>query len=182
MRAWAAYITDTPHTPSILPDVNRVLNEAGFAQCPAARAQTDGLSLALWARDEICCAPASPPLVQYGSGVALSNARVPAEVTATLPVTLAWSLDATVPPNTYSVALHVLDEDGALVAQTDAGLPHQRFACERRALPLDGLPPGAYMLKAAVYAWETGTRLSGVTPQNATPGDYLTLGEFTVRE
>jgi hypothetical protein len=76
-----------------------------------------------------------------------------------LPVALGWWVDEDVPPHTYSVAVHLLNADGALVAQADYGLPGAGAGCRYAELDVRDLPPGEYRLTTHVYAWETGDRL-----------------------
>ena len=87
-----------------------------------------------------------------------------------------------VPRYTYSVALHVVDEAGQLVAQTDYGLPEQRFSCAPVTVALDNVPAGEYQLTVTVYAWETGERLPGMVIATGETGDRLALGRFRVRD
>lgn len=88
-----------------------------------------------------------------------------------LDVLLGWSLASDVPQDTYNVALHIYDDAGALVAQTDFSLPGDRdgFACEAATVALDDVPPGDYTFNLLVYNWQTGERLPLTDgPDNAT--------------
>jgi hypothetical protein len=83
---------------------------------------------------------------------------------------LAWWTEI-LPPASYSVALHLFDESGNLVAQTDFALPDKRpFSCTGSSLSLAGLPKGDYELRAKVYAWQTDESL---VLENGE--DYITL-------
>nr|PZN58650.1 MAG: hypothetical protein DIU68_01620 [Chloroflexota bacterium] len=66
------------------------------------------------------------------------------------------------PPHTYSVALHVENGDGTVVAQHDFGLPDEAVACRAVELDLSSLPAGQYTVRLVVYAWETGERLTEI--------------------
>ncbi|MBL8162128.1 MAG: glycosyltransferase family 39 protein [Anaerolineae bacterium] len=96
----------------------------------------------------------------------------------TLSVTAIWSRHEAVPLSTYSVALHVDDAAGTLVAQQDYGLPDEARACRSIDLPLDGLPAGEYRLYAIVYAWESGARLNGA--RAGAVGERLLVANFSI--
>jgi len=69
-----------------------------------------------------------------------------------------WSEN--LPPGTYSVALHLMNLQGELVAQSDFALPDKRpFSCSGATIPLAGLPAGEYQLQAVIYEWQSGERL-----------------------
>lgn len=100
---------------------------------------------------------------------------------------LGWTSD-TIPPGTYSVGLHVLNEAGVLVAQQDFGLPDLRpVACSNTALDLSSVAPGSYRLHLVVYAWQTGERLRASGPddamQRSIPWKQIEIGAgITVRD
>ncbi|MFN8527430.1 MAG: hypothetical protein U0670_02320 [Anaerolineae bacterium] len=88
---------------------------------------------------------------------------------------LVWvGLNSSVPSDTYSVGLHLLDANGALVAQEDRGLSTQGAGCLLFVLPVTTLAPGAYHADLMVYDWRTGARLPTVSA-DGTPGDSLPL-------
>ncbi|MFZ4813281.1 MAG: glycosyltransferase family 39 protein [Phototrophicaceae bacterium] len=89
-------------------------------------------------------------------------------------VTGVWWVGESVAPYTYSVALHLLDETGALVRQADYGLPTAGTHCGFGSLDMAGLPSGRYRLSLTVYAWESGQRLT-INGQ-----DNLILGAWNV--
>ncbi len=105
---------------------------------------------------------------------------LPVRVSDSLPVVQGWILGDAVPRQTYSVALHVEDGAGNLVAQMDYGLPADAFGCVADTLDVSQLPAGDYTLLAAVYAWETGDRLTGQDTASGESGERLVLGTFTV--
>jgi hypothetical protein len=78
----------------------------------------------------------------------------------------------------YSVALHVEDANGQLVAQADYGLPNAQKACHETTL---NVPAGTYTLRAAVYNWQTGERLMGVDAATGEQADRLQVATFTVK-
>ena len=85
-----------------------------------------------------------------------------------LDVTLYWRAQAPLDTD-YSIALHLVDEQGRLYGQEDsqhpAGYPTSRWDLNsyardlHRLAPWPGTPPGAYTLQVAVYDVDTGRRL-----------------------
>lgn len=85
-----------------------------------------------------------------------------------LDVTLYWRAQAPLDTD-YSIALHIVDEQGRLYGQEDsqhpAGYPTSRWDLNsyardlHRLAPWPGAPPGAYTLQVAVYDVDTGRRL-----------------------
>jgi hypothetical protein len=131
------------------------------------------LSLELYARE-----PGGTPPFEFGEqGIGLRLLELlPAHASDSLNVLLGWDISSEVPPSTYSVALHVEDEQGQLAAQTDYGLPNRGFTCQPSVLPLSGLPAGTYSLRVVVYDWSTGERLTVGGGEN----DRLWVGSFDV--
>lgn len=106
--------------------------------------------------------PPDEPLAAFAYGeeaITLHDLGRSVQSDSALHVVLGWGLPESVPPQTYSVALHLLDAQGALVAQTDYPLEHRRFDCTSAQVPLEQVPPGTYRLQALVYNWQTGERL-----------------------
>jgi hypothetical protein len=176
------------HMPAYDPDafsqIESVLDDTyQFCFAPIDDAE---LTLALYTRSPVCCPPAAtaqPPLAAYGDGIGLALADVPAEsVGGSLPLLLSWSLAADVPAETYSVALHIIDESGALVAQADYGLRALAFSCYDQAIDVAALPPGSYELRAGVYTWQTGERLPGTLTADGTQGDMLPIATFRIAQ
>lgn len=106
-----------------------------------------------------------------------------------VPVTLFWEADA--PPERYKVFLHLMDDEGSLVAQNDAeprGDLSPTFiwsvgetVTDRHGVYLPPhLPPGVYRLMAGMYRGDTGERLA-LTLDGDPAGDSLALGEVVVR-
>ncbi len=113
--------------------------------------------------------------LRFGDDIGLDVLEAPRRspdgvVSVLLGVTLASS----VPPNTYSFALHLDDANGTLVAQQDQGLPYAAFSCLNLKVDTSALTPGDYTLKALVYNWQTSVRLPGKTSDGG-QGDRLPL-------
>lgn len=98
-----------------------------------------------------------------------------------LQVALGWRIADSIPPHTYSYALHVMDGDGALLAQIDAALPPVGDACRAHEIDMRTLPDGDYTLNLLVYAWETGERLSATGIGQANEQPLLELGRLIQR-
>lgn len=166
-----------------LPVVMDRLSE-DYTQCRTLHQEAD-LQIDLYVRDPICCdADADrPALIEYvadGGTIALTGLRdLPATVDTTLPVWTSWrATDA--PADTYSVALHVLDANGELTAQADAGLASLAFSCQRASIDVSALEPGTYRLSVIVYRWQDGVRLSGTPSDGGEGGERLVIGTFEV--
>jgi hypothetical protein len=98
-----------------------------------------------------------------------------------LNVLVTWKVENTVPDNSYSVALHLEDMDGNLVAQADYGLPVEGYTCHASDLDVNGLPPGDYTLMVGIYDRFTGERLPALNVTSGETGDRLRLGTVTIR-
>jgi len=136
--------------------VNYVL-ATQYDQCGVIFTQGD-MEMTLYTRP-----PQSAPAGRFahGSGaIALYDQGRAAQNDAALDVVLGWTIPDGLPENTYSVALHLVDEDGALVSQADFPLPHRFYDCTMTTIPLDEVPSGEYTLRALVYNWQTNERLS----------------------
>lgn len=90
----------------------------------------------------------------------------------------------------YSVFIHLLREDGALLAQHD-GLPSNgerptstwapgEVVADLHTLTFDTLAPGDYRLVVGLYDSSSGERLPVVAEAGKTPGDSLILETFQV--
>lgn len=67
---------------------------------------------------------------------------------------LGWSAQPSLRGGTHSVAVHVVNADGAVVAQDDYPLPTGGYGCRMSVLPA-GLPNGQYDIYVSVYDWQT---------------------------
>jgi hypothetical protein len=81
----------------------------------------------------------------------------------------------TVPDDTYSVAIHVEDNEGNLFAQTDFALPREHQSCLVNTVVV---PSGSFVLRMGVYDWRTGERLPGRNTSSGEQSDRLTIDAF----
>lgn len=105
---------------------------------------------------------------------------IPESKMDTLNLLIGWHIDASVPPQTFNAALHVLDANGALVMQDDYSLNPSEFFCAPSAISLDGLAPGEYSLSTIVYDWQTLQRLPAEYRSSGQRGEALKIGSFRV--
>ncbi len=162
----------------------RVLGANDFQQCGAFmtaagqpdKAQIDVKLFVHFPRDPRF------PAIQYGDGVTLrlveplTIARNRPGDSPVLPVVTTTALAESVPRGTYSVAIHVVNSAGQMVAQTDYALED---GCQASDIPLTGLPADRYTVLAAVYNWKTGERLPPAGDGVRADGRAV-LGSFTV--
>nr|MCU0515037.1 hypothetical protein [Anaerolineae bacterium] len=112
-------------------------------------------------------------------GIALTGwPPLPATVRGDWTIPTGWTLAADVPPETYSVAFHLMQGD-TFITGSDAGLPGRRFGLLAHTLALADVPPGTYGLHLVVYAWRSGARLT-LTRADGTTGTSLLLGTVQV--
>ncbi|MFP4394420.1 MAG: glycosyltransferase family 39 protein [Anaerolineales bacterium] len=135
--------------------------------------------------------PAAPLSARLGEAIRLEGYALPSSSYAAgdvLPVTLFWRAE-TSPAARYKVFVHLLDANGALVAQTDVepggGLwPTNRWPVDERIIDRYGvwlpasLAPGRYTLQAGMYDFG-GTRLP-ITQHGQRGGDALPLTEVEI--
>jgi hypothetical protein len=176
-RLWLAYEPARPA--STMPNLLSALGES-YLQC-SVPIDRPNLRIELYARTAICCGQDAnrPPLITYDGGDIELTAIDLLSPGDSLRVTAAWSVADAVPADTYSVALHVLDSTGSLVAQADAGLPTLAFACSSAHIDTRALPPDTYLVQTIVYRWQDGTRLAG-TLVTGEQGDSLPIGTFEI--
>lgn len=123
--------------------------------------------------------------VNFGDMIVLRGYEVDARETGTR-VTLYWQA-ARQPDFDYSAFLHLVDDANAIVAQVDGApgaalsrlptswLPGDIVPDERMLPPLSTLPAGETVrLRAGLYNWATGDRLSGAQSGSA-PTDFVWL-------
>jgi hypothetical protein len=178
-RVWIG--SDARSEASDLSVLRTALEQQDYLACPVPLS-LPAAQFEPFARSPVCCLPGdTTPRIRFGDGIAITGvAHLPAAVTEALPVLLGWSVADDIPPYTYSVALHVDDGRGNLVAQADYSLAEMAFSCQETQLPLNDLPSGEYQLYVIVYAWESGQRLAGENTATGEHGERLLLGMFRV--
>jgi hypothetical protein len=118
--------------------------------------------------------------LRFGDGIR-GMALPPFTVTAgRLNGLLTWQVDGSIPDYSFSVALHLEDQNNTLVAQADYGVPTQDYSCQSSDLDVRELAPGDYTLMVGVYNSATGERLPGLNEVTEETGDRLTLGTVTI--
>jgi len=117
--------------------------------------------------------------VRFGEGIGMQLvAPVRLLADRRLSIMLGWWVGEDVPPNTYSVGLHIVDQNDKLVAQADYGLPGSGYSC----LPTEiNIPSGAYTLMALVYNWQTGEQLPGISVANDENGERIPIATVVVQ-
>ncbi|GIK57464.1 MAG: hypothetical protein BroJett015_31270 [Chloroflexota bacterium] len=130
--------------------------------------------------------PATSLSVQFGEGIRLLGYDL--DVHDQIGLVLYWRSEQPV-AESYDVFVHVLNEQGEIVAQADSA-PVAGLAPTTRWQPGDiirdvvtiplppALPAGEYALRAGLYRRETGERLTAVGP--AALGDMVDLGSVVV--
>jgi hypothetical protein len=165
-------------------EFERALNDLGFTACPTMTWEFSALTLQLYSKVEGCCCPPddlSSVVATFDNGVTLTYTDpLPRVTDRTVRTTFAWMQDDDVPRETYSIALHVLDTDGELVAQTDYGLPDKGFQCVSARVDVSLLPPGQYSLALILYEWQSGERVNGTLMATGERGNILTVASFRV--
>ncbi|MCC6802796.1 MAG: hypothetical protein IT319_07925, partial [Anaerolineae bacterium] len=111
------------------------------------------------------------PAWDFGGIVDVSLMSAPRVADGVMQLWLGYEVDESVPANTYSTAVHLLNQTSQLLTQRDTGLPAAGTSCQYVEVPVDELPTGGYRLNLAVYNWLTGERLSARTPNGETT-DY----------
>jgi hypothetical protein len=167
-RVWLA--TDQlPEPNNRNPDALAYLS-ANYVTCDMDASLTH-MDVTAYAVDEICCAPPKQPLVTYSPALSLANAVVSPTSEGVMAVTLSFDVGAEVPVNTYSVAVSLTDADGEIVVQRDVPLPERGYTCLTVTLepPPDGQPT---TVRAVVYNWASGERLSGTVSADGTTTDF----------
>ncbi len=163
-----------------LAEFERVLADEGFIRC-GSYLDLSNLTLDLYSRGHDCCLPPANPtsIMSFGGNIQLTHFNA-MQTDEQLQVLAAWQAAPDVPRNTYSVALHLEDEDGQLAAQADYGLPPDAYACRVARISLADLPDGDYTLMITVYNWATGGRLPAVRTATGEEGERLVVETFVI--
>ena len=144
------------------------LMDAEFVLCQTY-VMNDDLSLELFARSQVYC-NSDEAIAQFG-GFTLHDATL-ATAEQTLSLQMGWQLDETIPPETYSLSVQILDADSQVVLSQDTGFPYDRFVPLQVDIDISELSAGDYQVVLLVYAWQTGERLQTET------GDFYEIGQF----
>ncbi len=152
----------------------RALVDEGFVDCyTALDDESVTLSLATRLPEDAHDMP-----LQFGDGIFMQLVEpVRSDRLGQVTVVIGSAKAEDVPDDQYSVAVHVVDTAGNLVAQADYGLPNAERACIKTGL---NVPAGAYTLRVAVYNWQTGERVLGVDPLTGEEADRLVAASFDV--
>jgi hypothetical protein len=142
------------------------LNERGYWQC-AALADSPQMKVLAFGRLDA-------GTWQFGEGVSVQPVGEPELLGGKLLVWLGFQL-SDVPADTYSMAVHMVDANGALVAQQDLALPNQPASCRLAEINTSGLPAGEYRVRMTVYDWRTGERLPAGGP-GVEADDFVAVG------
>lgn len=165
-RVWFAYETH-------LPDFHRAAFETLAAKeltfCGTAFTSPD-LRLDEYSRYPSCCQPTNANIAEY-TGIGLDHVEMLQQTTEAVSFVLSWAVHNTVPANTYSYGLYLLDAENQVLAQADTGLPTYDFSCQTVTLNLANVPPGEYAVYLTIYNWQTLARLSGQA--NGQTGEVL---------
>ncbi len=173
-RVWFAYET---HPPDFHRAAFEMLAREELTFCSTVFEATD-LRLDEYSRYPSCCKPSGQNIAEYPAGMALDSAEILNQNTELAAFVMSWAIGDTVPANTYSYGLYVLDADNQVLAQTDTGLPAYDFSCQTVTLSLANVPPSEYQVYLTIYDWQTLERLSGTT-QNQT-GDLLPIATISI--
>ncbi len=166
---WIAFDPQHRHSVSAENAVNRFVRDK--LACEPAE-HTPDVTLQLYAS-----AANVPMNYHFGSGITLGEIQpLPTQIASNLRLLLLVSDDSSVDRSQYSVALHVENQAGQLVGQTDFGLPNGCYAAEIASLS----PGGTYHALLTVYRWQTGERLPGTNVVSGEQGERLSLGQFKV--
>jgi 4-amino-4-deoxy-L-arabinose transferase-like glycosyltransferase len=131
--------------------------------------------------------------IGWKRGVELRNVEMPREVFAgdTITVTLTWhALEQMEKPRT--VFLHLLDEQGQIVAERNAQPLDGKFPIngwvrgdwirDPKQIVLAGVPPGTYRLEIGIWDEETWQRLGVYDRDDQLFGDRVDVGAIVVKQ
>lgn len=114
---------------------------------------------------------------QFGNGIAAHMLEAPYVDGNQVSVLAGWYKENRIPADAYSVALHIENESGKLVAQDDYGLTTTRYNCQESTWTL---PQGRYTLYALVYNWQTGRRLLGHADGEPVFSDRIAVADLVI--
>ena len=139
---------------------------------------TTELSLQLYTREPAHC-PDAQPLLTFGEDFTLTGYQQEWHDT-TLTLYLGWDIAESIPPDTYSLALHITEHDKSdeVAAQADIAFEAQSFASMRVDIDVSHLTSAQYHIWLTVYNWQTGERLQGVDFRTGREGERLPVKSF----
>jgi hypothetical protein len=172
-RVWIAY--DPTKMPDHLAALDRILISSHIL-C-GTFADSPQLHLNLYGQ-----LPDIGEALRFGDGITASPLPPFTITDGRLNVLLTWNVTDSVPNHTYSIALHLEDTAGSVVAQADYPLPGDEYACRSTNIDVHNLPSGEYMLLLAVYNPSTGERLQAINETTGETGDRLPLGSVVIEE
>jgi mannosyltransferase len=128
------------------------------------------------------------PAIQLDGYTLLTGALAPGDIAQ---VTLFWHASEEI-PDRYKVFVHLYDEAGELVAQTDSEpgatlrptdiwSPGERIADRYGVQIPPDLPPGAYTLSVGLYPIADPNDRLTVTFDGVSVGDRLDLAQIVIR-
>jgi len=169
---WVVHRTDIPPAP--FQDVFTAHLAEDYILCDQWQADSRA-EVAVYANANPDAPDVTYPLGDDGSEIALWLHRARRYDPGIGMVTAGWHVTGA-NAETYAVALHLVDEAGKLIRQSDEPLPvAETLACDRHQIDLAGLPIGAYRLELIVYERETGRPLVGIRPADGWQGNRLLL-------
>ncbi|MEO0563903.1 MAG: hypothetical protein AAF125_17495, partial [Chloroflexota bacterium] len=143
----------------------------GYTLCDTAYADAN-TELRLMARASIYCPTTTAEIAGLATfdGRRLALAGIETQQhNGVLTVQTGWRLADVAASDPYTVAFHLLDDTGDLIAQADVGLA----GADGPYTPVEGqiimseLPAQTFTLHVFVYNWQTGARLDGTPYQMA---------------
>ena len=180
-RIWSSY--DPRFRPDRVSRFNTEMVSLGLGNCGRV-VDTPMMAVDLFAKH-----PSGEWPLQFGNDLYDTNGvnmavlgSIVQEYNGNTLVPLGWQQGASVPINTYSYTVHMVDANGTLVQQMDVGLPpDHEFACQAVQLDTSQLDPGNYQLALLVYDWQTGDRLTGEDRLNDVTGERIVLGDIDIQ-
>ncbi len=138
------------------------LDQQGYQACSTFAGLRD-LEFTLYARYPIYCDLTVQPMVSFSESVSLTAITLQETITGeTLRIPMTWMTE-NIPADTYSLALHLVNGAGEIVAQQDVRLPRGASAYRTVSVDVSDVAPGDYTLYLTVYEWRTGVRLPADT-------------------
>lgn len=120
---------------------------------------------------------------RFGDAIGVNAIGAPLVQDGKMTIWLGFRVAESVPGNTYSVTVHVLDAGGQLAAQSDFPLPQADYSlpplpqsCQLVQIPVEALAAGDYRVELLIYNWATGERLT----LNDGSGEALNLADVAI--